>query len=70
MSRRVILSDDELVTDDGLPLPAAAFATDGLRVSNSVAGDTPGTVVASIEVFDADGNSLGFLAVYDEITVA
>jgi len=33
-----------------------------------VPATTPGPVVGSIEVFDADGNSIGFLAVYSTIT--
>lgn len=32
------------------------------------AATTPGTVVGKIEVFDAQGNSLGFLPVYNAIT--
>ena len=37
-------------------------------LGDSVAATTPGSVVKSIEVFDADGNSVGFLPVYDAIT--
>lgn len=40
----------------------------GLGVGNSAAATTPGTVTDKIEVFDASGASLGFLAVYDAIT--
>jgi hypothetical protein len=43
-------------------------ATVGLGVGNSAAGSTPGTVVKKIQVFDASGNSLGYVAVYDAIT--
>lgn len=41
-----------------------------VRGGEMAAADTPGSVVGSIEVFDADGASLGFVAVYDEITAA
>lgn len=41
---------------------------DSIGVANSAAGSTPGTVTKKIEVFDEDGASLGFLAVYDAIT--
>jgi len=44
------------------------LTTAGLGVGNSVAATTPGTVTKSIEVFDAAGVSLGFIAVYDAIT--
>lgn len=39
-----------------------------LGVNNSAAATTPGSVTKKIEVFDAAGNSLGFIAVYDSIT--
>jgi hypothetical protein len=38
-----------------------------LGVGNSAAATTPGTVVNKIEIFDAAGVSLGFIAVYDSI---
>jgi len=44
------------------------LGTAGLGVGNSAAATTPGTVVKKIEVFDASGASLGFIAVYDAIT--
>lgn len=44
------------------------IATAGLGVGNSVAATTPGSVVASIEIFDASGASLGFIPVYDSIS--
>lgn len=34
----------------------------------AVTAATPGTVVMKIEVFDVNGNSLGFMAIYDAIT--
>lgn len=39
-----------------------------LGVGNSVAATTLGSVVKKIEVFDAAGTSLGFIAVYDSIS--
>lgn len=39
-----------------------------LGVGNSAAATTPGTVTNKIEVFNASGVSLGFVAVYDAIT--
>ena len=53
---------------------AATINSSGLRligslgVGNSAAATTPGTVVKKIEVFDATGVSLGFIAVYDAIS--
>lgn len=43
-------------------------AVGGLGVGNSVAATTPGTVVKKIQIFDAAGVSLGFIAVYDTIS--
>lgn len=43
-------------------------ATGGIGVGNSAAATTPGTVTKKMEVFDADGASLGFVAIYDAIT--
>lgn len=51
-----------LKTDDKLATVA------GLGVGNSAAGNTLGSVVKKIEVFDAAGTSLGFVPVYDAIT--
>jgi hypothetical protein len=42
--------------------------TGGLGVGNSAAATTLGTVVAQMEIFDASGNSLGFIPIYDAIT--
>lgn len=39
-----------------------------LGVGNAVNATTPGTVVRKIEVFDANGNSLGFVPVYSSIS--
>ena len=43
-------------------------ATGGIGVGNSAAATTPGTVTKKMEVFDASGVSLGFVAIYDAIT--
>lgn len=43
-------------------------AVAGLGVGNSAVATTPGTVTRKIEVFDASGASLGFIAVYGSIT--
>ncbi len=43
-------------------------ATAGLGVGNSASGSTLGTVVKKMEVFDAAGSSLGFVAIYNSIT--
>lgn len=40
----------------------------GLGVGNSAAATTLGTVTKKMEVFDASGASLGFVAIYDAIT--
>ncbi len=40
----------------------------GIGVGNSAAATTPGSVVKKIEVFDASGTSLGFIAVYSSIS--
>lgn len=44
------------------------LATGGIGVGNSAAASTPGSVVKKIQVFDASGNSLGYVPVYDAIT--
>ena len=44
------------------------IADDGIGVGNSAAATTLGSVAKKIEVFDAAGASLGYLAVYDAIT--
>lgn len=43
-------------------------ARDGLGAGNTVAATTLGSVTRSMEVFDRDGNSLGFVPIYDSIT--
>ncbi len=40
----------------------------GLGVGNSAAATTPGSVVKKIQIFDAAGASLGYIAVYNAIT--
>lgn len=39
-----------------------------LGVGNHAAGTTPGNCQNKVEIFDAAGNSIGFVAVYDAIT--
>lgn len=51
-----------LKTDDKL------VATGGLGVGNSAPATTPGSVTNKMEVFDASGVSLGFVAIYGSIT--
>ena len=46
-----------------------AASDGGIVAGASAEGDTPGDCVAAIEVFDKEGASIGFIAVYDEITV-
>jgi hypothetical protein len=54
---------DQLKTDDKL------LAALGIGVGNSAAASSAvGTLVKKIEVFDASGNSLGFVPVYSSIT--
>lgn len=48
------------------PDPQAALAVPYL--GTSAAAGTPGTVVKKIQVFDAAGVSLGYIAIYDAIT--
>lgn len=52
----------------GMKTNRKVLAQDGLGVGNSTPASTPGTVVRKFEVFDASGNSLGFLPIYDAIT--
>jgi hypothetical protein len=51
-----------LKTDDKL------LAAAGIGVGNSASATSPGSVVKKIEVFDASGSSLGYVAVYDAIS--
>lgn len=44
------------------------FEVGTLGVANSAAGTTPGNCQNKAEIFDAAGNSLGFIAIYDAIT--
>lgn len=44
------------------------YAEDGIGVGNSAAATTPGTVVKKMEIFDASGNSLGYVPIYDTIS--
>lgn len=47
---------------------AKTLLTGSLGVGNSAAATTPGSVVKKMEIFDAAGTSLGFVAIYDAIT--
>jgi hypothetical protein len=53
---------DQLKTDDKF------LATAGIGVGNSAAASAVGTLVKKVEIFDASGNSLGFVPVYSSIT--
>lgn len=44
------------------------LATEGIGVGNSADATTLGTVTKKMQVFDASGNSLGYVAIYDAIT--
>lgn len=44
------------------------LATGGIGVGNSAAATTPGSVTRKMEVFNASGTSLGFVAIYSSIT--
>lgn len=48
--------------------PGKLTASTGLGVGNSAAATTLGTVTKKVEIFDATGTSLGFIAIYDAIT--
>lgn len=57
------------IEPDGRVYTGGKFtATGGLGVGNSASATTPGSVTKKIEVFNAAGASLGYLAVYDAIT--
>lgn len=51
----------------GLSLPNNLRITGNLGVGNSASATTPGNVVKKVQIFDAAGVSLGFIAVYDAI---
>ena len=48
--------------------PNALLVAGSLGVDNAVSATTPGSVVKKIQVFDREGNSLGFVPVYSTIT--
>lgn len=58
-----LTADGVLATGGGSQAPAAKPS-----LGASATATTPGTVVKKIQVFDAAGASLGFVAVYDAIT--
>lgn len=47
---------------------SALFAVQNFGHSNTSAATTPGSVVKKMEIFDASGNSLGFIPIYNSIT--
>ena len=53
---------NKLLDNGNLRLPG------NLGVGNAQLASTPGTVVGKVEIFDKNGNSLGFLALYNHIT--
>lgn len=69
------LATDDAFTVGGLLRTYSNAQVDGnlriggnLGVGNAVNASTPGTLVRKIEVFDANGNSLGYLPVYSTIS--
>jgi hypothetical protein len=52
---------------NNLQVNGALLATEGLGVGNSQIASTPGQVVRRVQVFDENGNPLGFVPVYDAI---
>jgi hypothetical protein len=58
--------DDAEITGDA-KVTSKVLATGGLGVGNSASASTPGTVVRKMQVFDASGASLGYVAIYDGI---
>jgi hypothetical protein len=58
-----LASTGDITTDSGKVLAAG-----GLGVGNSAAATTPGSIVKKVQIFDADGNSIGYIPVYDSIT--
>lgn len=66
-----VVHDDEVVViknpEDGTD--ALKIHKSGkVRFPNILAGATPANVVNKLEVFDLQGNSKGFIAVYDSVT--
>lgn len=51
-----------------LKVTGKMVATAGLGVGNSASATVLGSVVKKVQIFDASGNSLGYVAVYDAIT--
>jgi len=43
-------------------------ASDGIGVGNSAAATTLGSVVKKMQIFDEDGNAIGYVPIYDNIT--
>ena len=52
---------------NGMTVGGKLIGTDGIGVGNSQKATKPGKIVRKMEVFDAAGRSLGYVAVYDNI---
>lgn len=50
------------------PIQRSETVTNGPEIGTAVAATTPGTVTHKIEIHDADGTSLGYVALYDGIS--
>lgn len=61
-------SDMLIVGNTGIGTFAGQVRCAGLGVSNSANATSLGSVVKKMEVFDASGNSLGFVPIYNSIT--
>lgn len=58
-----------LISDGGLSLSGTGFTSlDALGVANSAPATLPGVVINTFQVYDSNGNSLGFVALYDSVT--
>ncbi|MEM7280606.1 MAG: hypothetical protein AAF438_03080 [Pseudomonadota bacterium] len=55
------------VTRRGLNVGGKVIGRQGIGVGNSQSATKPGSIVKKIEVFDAQGRSLGYVPVYDTI---
>jgi hypothetical protein len=60
-------TDDDAEISGNAKVTSKVLATGGLGVGNSASASTPGTVIKKMQVFDASGASLGYMAIYDNI---
>lgn len=65
---QVLVGASSNSTGHQLEVSGKVYASAGLAVGNTAAATTPGTVARKMEVFDAAGTSLGFIAIYSAIT--